>query len=105
MRAPADAVKAQPSTSFLARRWRGEVPLRTVFWRDMLGFGTAMNAMATFVALIAASQGAPSWVAAAIHFAPLPCNIFLFIAVGRAEPKSLSARWWALVWLATMPVV
>lgn len=81
------------------------MPLRTVFWRDMLGVGTAINAMATLVALMAASQGAPSWVAVAIHFAPMPYNVFLFAAVGRALPESPAARWWALVWLAMMTVV
>ena len=42
---------------FIARRWRGDVPLRTVFWRDMLGVGTAVNVLFTFAALIAATQG------------------------------------------------
>ncbi|WP_088285060.1 hypothetical protein [Ideonella sp. A 288] len=91
--------------SFFARRWRGEVPMRTVFWRDMLGLGTAMNLLATFMALVAASQGAPSWAAAAIHFAPLPCNVFLFAAVGRASPRSRVAAVVSAAWLAVMTIV
>jgi hypothetical protein len=46
--------------------------MRIVLWRDMLAVGTAVNILATFVALIAASQGFPAWAAAAIHFSPLP---------------------------------
>ena len=93
------------SPAFLARRWRGEVPLNTVLWRDMLGLGTVVNVLATFIALAAASQGAPTWVAAAIHFAPMPCNVFLFIAVARAVPRSRAASWVGLAWLAAMTVV
>lgn len=102
---PSEAVNPHPSESFVARRWRGEVPLRTVFWRDMLGVGTATNLLATLLALAAASQGAPSWLAVAIHFAPLPYNIFLVAAVGRARPPSVAAKILAMAWLAVMTVV
>lgn len=101
----ATAVSPYRSPSFLARRWRGEVPLRIVLWRDMLCVGTAANLLATFVALMAASQGAPSWAAVAIHFAPLPYNVFLFAAVGRASPQSRIASMAGLVWLVVMTVV
>ena len=90
---------------FFARRWRGEVPLRTVFWRDMLAVGTAVNVLVTFLALIAASQGAPTWAAVAIHFAPMPYNVFLLVAVGRAPPPSRLAAGIGLAWLALMTVV
>ncbi len=100
---PAGAPPREPS--FLARRWRGEVPMRTVFWRDMLAVGTAPNLLATFIALMAASQGAPGWAAVALHFAPMPYNVFLCVAVGRARPASRPASAVALVWLALMTVV
>lgn len=90
---------------FFARRWRGEVPLRTVFWRDMLGVGTAANVLATFVALLAASQGLPHGAAAVIHFAPLPYNVLLFVAIGRAAPRSRIAATVALAWLGLMTIV
>jgi hypothetical protein len=99
------AIKPHASNSFLGRRWRGEVPLRTVFWRDMWVVGTATNVLATLIALAAASQGASSWVAASIHFAPLPYNVFLVIAVWRARPPSPTATLVALTWLAVMTVV
>ncbi|MES2716327.1 MAG: hypothetical protein V4795_11200 [Pseudomonadota bacterium] len=91
--------------SFFARRWQGQVPVHTVLWRDMLGVGTAVNVLATFVALLSASQGAASWVAVALHFAPLPYNVFLFIAVRRAPPPSRISKLVGLVWLALMTVV
>jgi hypothetical protein len=94
-----------PSQSFFARRWRGEVPMRTVFWRDMLGVGTAANVAATFLAFMAAVQGASAWVAAVIHFAPLPYNVFLYAAVGRALPRHRGASMVALAWLAVMTFV
>lgn len=90
---------------FFARRWRGQVPLRTVFWLDMLCVGTAVNVLATFAALVAASQGAPSWLAVAIHLVPLPYNLFLMVAVGRAPPPSRLATGLALAWALAMMVV
>ena len=45
--------------SFIGNRWRGAVPTQTVFWRDMLGIGTVLNLLASFMALILVSQGAP----------------------------------------------
>ena len=93
------------ATAFFARRWRGEVPMHTVLWRDMLGVGTGANVLATFFALLAASQGAPPWAAAVIHFAPLPYNVFLFAAVGRASPRSRVAVVLSAAWLAVMTIV
>jgi len=81
------------------------VPLRRVFWLDMLGVGTAVNVLATFAALIAASQGAPSWLAVAIHLAPMPYNLFLLAAVGRAPPPSRLATGLGLAWVVVMMVV
>lgn len=89
-------------TAFFARRWRGEGPMRIVLWRDMLAVGTTLNILTTFVALIVASQESPTWAAAAIHFLPLPYNLFLFAAVGRALPPSRVALVLATVWLCLM---
>jgi hypothetical protein len=91
--------------SFLARRWRSEVPMHTLLWRDMLGVGTVVNMLFTFIALMAVSQGVPLWAAVAIHFAPLPYNLFLCAAVVRAVPRSRIAAAISLVWLALITVV
>jgi hypothetical protein len=98
-------MKPRRTGTFFSRRWRGEIPMRTVFWRDMLGVGTAVNVLATFGALLAVGQAAPTWLALAIHFAPLPYNVFLFAAVGRALPRSRVAQLLALAWLVAMAVV
>lgn len=79
--------------------------MRIVLWRDMLATGTTVNILATFVALIAASQGCPAWAAAAIHFSPLPYNLFLFAAIGRASPRSRVATVLAAAWLCGMTIV
>lgn len=98
-------MKSDRRSNFFTRRWRGEVPLRTLLWRDMVGIGTAVNLMATFLALMAASQGASTWIAAFIHFAPLPYNLFLFAAVDRTKPRSALAIALALSWLAVVTIL
>ena len=79
--------------------------MHIVLWRDMLGVGTVANVLTTFGALVAASQGTPPWVAAAVHFAPLPYNVFLCVAVGRASPRSRIASMVGLVWLVVITAV
>lgn len=79
--------------------------MRTVLWRDMFAVGTAVNVLATFIALMAASRGAPTWLAAAIHFAPLPYNLFLLAAVSRAQRRSGLAVVLAIAWLGVMTIV
>jgi hypothetical protein len=91
-------------TDFFSARWRGAVPAATVFWRDMLGVGSALNLLASFLALLLASQGAPPALAVALHFAPLPYNLFLFEAVRRSA-ATRSQRLVALVWFGLMLVV
>ncbi len=91
--------------NFLARRWRGDVSLRVLFWRDMLAVGTVVNLFASFAALIAAAAGAPMAWAAALHFAPLPYNVFLFAALWRRPVRPWAMAVAAAVWLVLMTVV
>ena len=72
--------------------------MATLFWRDMIVVGTLINAVATLSALIAATQGIALGVAAAIHFAPLPYNVFLFAAVGRSPQRTPLVMGVAGVW-------
>jgi hypothetical protein len=90
---------------FLARRWRGEVSLRVLFWRDMLAVGTVVNLFATFAGLIAAASGAPMVWAVALHFAPMPYNVFLFAALWRRPGRPWAMVWAAAAWLALMAVI
>ena len=37
--------------NYFSRRWRGQVPLAVLLWRDMLGVGTLINLTGTMLAL------------------------------------------------------
>ena len=87
------------SKGFFSRRWLGEVPLAVLFWRDMIGVGSVINLAASILALIVAASGAPIGVAVALHFAPLPYNLFLYAAVSRISRESPLTRLAALAWL------
>ncbi len=71
----------------------------------MLLIGTLVNLLATFAALIVASQGAPDPVAAIVHFAPLPLNLWLLMVVLRATPRMPLARIVGVAWFVVMTVV
>lgn len=88
----------------LARRWRGEVALRRLFWRDMLGVGTVVNLFASFAALMVLAAGGPTSLAVGLHFAPVPWNVFLFLALWRRPGRpplmaAAGAGWLVLVTL------
>ena len=91
-----------PSDNFFSRRWHGQIPLPVLLWRDMLGVGTLVNLTATFLALVALIQGAHFGLAVALHFAPMPYNLFLFAALWRAPNLSILAAVIAAGWLAAM---
>lgn len=78
--------------------------MRVLFWRDMVLVGTLINLLFTAVALVVAASGGSIALAAALHFAPLPFNLFLVAAVWRL-PASASHRWASLGWLALVTLV
>ena len=86
-------------SEFFARRWRGEVALRTLFWRDMVVVGSLVNLIASLLALMLAVQGVALGVAVALHFAPLPYNLFLFATVGRSPQRTSTVTALATAWL------
>ena len=90
---------------FFTRRWRGEVALRTLFWRDMVVVGSAVNLVATFLALMLAAQGIALGIAVAVHFAPLPYNVFLVAALGRSPQRTAMTSLLAGVWLVAATLV
>jgi len=90
---------------FFARRWRGRVAWRKLFWRDMLAVGTVLNLAASFGALALLALGAPGAVAVALHFAPLPYNLFLLLALWRLPQRPAPVVAAALAWLVVMTVV
>ncbi|MET4697463.1 hypothetical protein ABIE65_000474 [Constrictibacter sp. MBR-5] len=93
---------------FFAARWRGAVPLRRVFWWDMLVVGSAINVAAAMAALLALSLGVPGAAAVALFLAPLPYNLFLTAAVWRTAPQDssgMAARAVATVWCVVVTLV
>lgn len=89
----------------MSKRWRGEVPLSRVLWIDMLLIGTLINLLATFAALIIASQVGAGPLAAVVNFAPLPLNVCLLVVVLRARERTPAALAIAVGWFVTMSIV
>lgn len=75
-------------TDFFRTRWMGVAPLDRLFWRDMLLVGTALSLASSALALILLGLKLPLWLVLAVHFLPVPYNIFLAIAVWRTAEKS-----------------
>jgi hypothetical protein len=98
-------MKATPAGNFFAQRWSGQVPWQVLLWRDMLGVGTAINLGATLLALVAAIQGAPTGIVAALHFAPLPYNFFLLAAFWRLPQRPVLAAALAAAWFLAVLVI
>ncbi len=92
-------------SGFMARRWRGEVALGLVLWRDMVGVGSMINLLASLAALILATQGLDLRLAVALHFAPLPYNLFLFLVVWRSPQRGGLSSLVAVVWMVLMTFV
>lgn len=84
---------------FFSRRWNGQASWRELLWNDMLGVGTVVNVLATFLALGAAINGADTAVVALLHFAPLPYNFFLFASLWRTPQRPAFATIIAAAWL------
>ena len=74
--------------SFFRSRWLGQVPIDRLFWRDMMLVGTGINVASSAAALILLGLKMPLGLVLAVHFAPVPYNIFLAIAVWRTAEQS-----------------
>src|SRR3954470_4731839 len=84
--------KAGSVAAFFRWRWRGAVPVERLFWRDLVLVGTAINITSSVAALILLGLKLPLAVVLAVHFAPVPYNIFLTFAVWRTTEKSSGAK-------------
>ncbi len=78
--------------------------MRVLFWRDMVTVGTVINLLATAVALAVALADEAIELAATVHFAPLPYNLFLVASVWRLTDTG-PYRWASLAWLAVVTLV
>ncbi|WP_395058462.1 hypothetical protein [Polaromonas sp.] len=92
-------------TGFFSRRWHGQVPLRLLFWRDMLLVGTGINLAAAFVVLMLMAQGVSLGLAIALHFSLVPYNLFLTLAVWRSRQGTLAMTLVAVLWLVFFTLV
>jgi hypothetical protein len=74
--------------SFFRSRWLGQAPLDRLFWRDMMLVGTGISIASSAAALILLGLRMPLGLVLAVHFAPVPYNIFLTSAVWRTAERS-----------------
>jgi hypothetical protein len=73
--------------NFITQRWQGRVAWERLFWRDLLIVGSSLNLLMTGLALALLSQDvAIQWVLLA-HLLPLPYNLFIVSAIGRAPQR------------------
>ena len=76
----------------------------------MVIVGTLVNVLASVAAMLLFVSGAPIAFGVLVHFAPLPYNILLFLAVWRSSARetsiwSFAAQALALAWLIVVVVV
>jgi hypothetical protein len=90
---------------FFRQRWRGLVPMRQLLWWDLLLIGSLINVAASVVGLALLAGGAPGWLALVVHFAPVPYNLFLLLAVGRSPQRSTLIELMAGLWFVAMLLV
>ena len=104
---PSREVRKPPVKPYVLSLWRGQVPLETVFWRDMLVVGTAINITAVMSAILLLLYGLPTPICLLIYFLPLPLNVFLFLSVWRSAGNAMTsdaqvAKIAAPLWFAVM---
>jgi hypothetical protein len=95
--------------SFIVSRWRGEVPLGVLLWRDMVVAGTALNILSGLAGIVLIASGAPPAIAYTVYFGLVPWNVFLFLCVWRTAERvtpseAMLARMVAGVWLVAVIV-
>jgi hypothetical protein len=98
-------MSGRAARTFFASRWRGEVPLARVFWRDTLLVGSLLNVVSGIATVMLMKAGAPVWAVALAHFIMLPYNLFLVAATWQAARRQLWPRVGALVWLGAATLV
>jgi len=90
---------------FIGSRWRGETSLAVLYWRDILTVGSLINFSTSFVALMLAAQGVDLLIASGVHFAALPYNLFLVVALWRTPQCTEIMAWTSSIWLGAVTVL
>ncbi|MGB4359178.1 MAG: hypothetical protein WBJ19_02050 [Rhodoferax sp.] len=103
--APSLVVGKPQTANFFGSRWRSAAHLSQLYWRDMMIVGSLINLFTGFTALMIAAQGGDLRVAAMVHFATLPYNVFLVLALWRTPGRSRFMAWTSLVWLGTVTIL
>jgi len=98
----ADAIRA-----YFRALVSGTEPLFRVVVSDMLIGGTLINVVAMAAAFALFGIEAPTWLATAVFFLPLPYNLFLVFVVWKMTDTADSAWTWparilAFTWLGVM---
>ena len=96
---------SRSADNFFARRWRGQVPMRRLLWRDTLLVASFINLGASVLALAVLALDGPALAALAVHLLPLPYNFFLLLAVTRAPDRSTLTELLAMLWFVAMLLV
>lgn len=96
--------------AFFTRRWRRQVPLGLMFWRDMVVVGSLLNLASAFAGLMALGFKADLLVAIAVFHAPLPYNFFIVGAIWRTADlvdtaRAATARTGAVLWLVAFTIL
>lgn len=79
--------------------------MQTLLWRDLLLVGTLVNLLLTGAGLaVFAITDQIGW-PMALHFAPLPWNLFLVACVWRLPQTRATTRPIAVAWLITVLVI
>jgi hypothetical protein len=101
---------ARQLAAYFRSLWRGEFPLARAFWTDMVIIGTVVNLIGSAAAMLLFVSGAPIALGVFVHFAPVPYNVLIFLAVWQAAAREVSA--WSfiaqaagLIWLIAVIVV
>ena len=71
----------------LTQLWLGQLPLQEAFWRYLITYDLILNLAATFTALSLFLTEAPVFLAAIVHFLPLPYSLFAGIGAWRSADR------------------
>lgn len=94
------------------RLWAGDVSLARSFWEFSVGYGLALNIMATIASMSVAAAGYSGWVALAVFLLPAPYSLFALVAVWRSAARHSGSKLWAdlarpasVVWTALVIMI
>lgn len=95
-------------TAWIAKLWRGELPVARVFWEYAANWGTLFNLAMTGAALVAFMNDFSAALGLLLHFSTLPYNGLMVLGVWRGaaqldNPSSAGFfRAGILLWFALM---